>query len=128
MISRSITAVIACTALATACSSPTGTNPPDDGTVASVVVSPTTLTFDALGVTEPLTAVVRNADGDVLQNNVTWSVPQGNAVSVSTSGVVTAVSNGTATVRASAGGVTTDVAVTVSQVPVSISAADCRAP
>jgi choice-of-anchor B domain-containing protein len=122
MISRSITALIACSSLAVACSSPTGTNPPGGGTVASVVVSPTTLTFDALGVTEPLTAVVRNAEGDVLQNTVTWSVSQGNAVSVSTSGVVTAVSNGTATVRASAGGVTTDVAVTVSQVPVSISA------
>jgi choice-of-anchor B domain-containing protein len=119
MIARRNIAVLACTALALACSSPTVT-PPGDNTVETVTVTPTTLAFDALGLTSQLEAEVRNPDGQLLGLGVSWSVASGNAVTVSPSGLVTAVQNGTATVRASAGGKSTDVAVQVTQVPVGI--------
>ena len=108
---------IAIVAVVTGCSSPTDTTPPGDLTVATVTLDEAALTFDALGLTTQLTAQVRNTEGQLLQNGVTWTVANGNAVTVSASGLVTAQGNGTATVRATAGGKTGEVQVTVAQVP-----------
>lgn len=119
MQSRRQTALVATIALALACSS-SPTEPIVNGDVASITITPATLEMDALGVSAPLTAVARNSDNEVLDTPVTWSVASGNAVTVSPTGSVTAVGNGTATVRASAGGVTADRVVTVAQVPADI--------
>jgi choice-of-anchor B domain-containing protein len=114
------TALLALACLAAACSS-SPTEPPDgSGDVATISLTPGDLAFDALGLTSQLTAVPRDAAGEALQASVSWSVTDGSSVSVSTSGLVTALSNGTATVRAAAGGVSAEVDVQVSQVPASI--------
>lgn len=85
--------------------------------VASIVVTPTSLFFDALGATEVLAAEARDAGGQVVTGvSFAWSSTAGSVASVSSSGVVTAVGNGGATITASSGGVTSnDVSVTVEQ-------------
>ena len=113
-------APLALAAFAVACSSPAPTQPPGDLTVATITLDKNAIAFDALGVSEQLTAVVKNPAGQTLDVGVTWSVASGNAASVSASGHVTATSNGAATIRASAGDKTVEVEVTVVQVPTTI--------
>ena len=107
---------VALASLALACSSSPVT-PPGDQTVATVTAAPTSLAFDALGLTTQIETQVRNSEGQLMGVNVSWRVESGDAVTVSASGLVTAVKNGTATVRATAGGVTADIPVVVQQVP-----------
>jgi adhesin/invasin len=86
---------------------------------ASMNVTPgTTQTLTALGATVDFDATVFNSAGNPISGAmVTWSVPVGGAfVSInSVTGVATAVANGSATVRATSGGVTRDVTVNVEQ-------------
>jgi len=69
--------------------------------VTSVTVTPATVTMEN-GTNQQLTAEVLPANAT--DKNVTWSVVDGSAVTVSDTGLVTAVAEGTATVQASAGG------------------------
>jgi choice-of-anchor B domain-containing protein len=103
-------------------SSPDPITPPPGGTdVASVTVSPGTGVFAALGRTIPLAAELRNASDELLQGQaVTWTRRGTGATTVSGSGVVTAVANGTDTVIATAGGKSGQAVITVQQVPASI--------
>ena len=87
-------------------------DPPPAPTVTKVEVSPKTLDMTVGGNTEQLSATVTMSDGST-PPSVTWSVTAGSAVTVSGSGVVTAVSAGNATVTASAGGQSDSCAVTV---------------
>jgi adhesin/invasin len=86
---------------------------------ASMNVTPgTTQTLTALGATLDFDATVFNSAGNPISGaTVTWSVPVGGAfVSVNAvTGVATALANGSATVRATSGGVTRDVTVNVAQ-------------
>lgn len=108
--------LVAASFLATlgACSSPSEPAEP-----AAIALSTTTVALDALGATQQVTATVlddenREIDGE----SVTWSTSASGVVSVSSTGLLTAVTNGPATVTATAGGVTAQVAVTVEQLPV----------
>ena len=86
--------------------------------VASVAVEPSVVDV-TVGQTRTLTATVRDADGSVLTDRpVSWSSSNALVATVSSSGVVTAVAPGSATIDASAGGRSGGATVTVSLVPV----------
>ncbi len=96
--------------------------PPPGGTdVATVTVSPGDQSAASLGVTIPLTAVLRNTQDEVVQGQaVAWTRRGTGAVQVNTSGVVTTVANGTDTVVATSGGKSGFAVITVQQVPAAI--------
>ncbi len=89
----------------------------------TIVVAPVGgVTFASLTQTQQLSAAVLNQHGDtMLGQSITWASSNTAAARVSTSGLVTAVANGSATVTATSGGAHLDVAVTVAQVASSIS-------
>jgi len=87
----------------------------------SVVITPPTASFTAIGQTQQFAAVVKDQHGDTLVNaGVTWSSGNAAVVSISSSGLATAVANGTAQVTATSGTATQDVNVTVTQVAAQI--------
>jgi len=90
--------------------------------VASIDVTPTSATLTFLGETTTLTAVARDATGAVVTGvTFTWASSDPNVASVSNSGVVTALLNGTTDITASVGAVSSaDVAVTVQQLAATI--------
>lgn len=93
-------------------------------TVASVVITAPAAapTFGAFGRTVQFAGEARDAGGAAIAGKaVTWSSSSGGVASVSASGLVTAVSNGTTQIRASADGVqSAAVTVTVAQVTVTV--------
>jgi uncharacterized protein YjdB len=69
----------------------------------SISVSPNNSTLTATGASLQLTANVSPSNAN--NTSVSWSVQAGNSVSVSTSGLVTALSSGTSTIRATSNAV-----------------------
>ena len=102
--------------LSTACSgggSDGGPSPTNPAPVASIEVLPATVQLDRGG-TRQMTAVLKDAGGAVLLGRaVTWSSDDASKVSVSATGVVTALVAGTTNVRAAAEGKTAQAAVAV---------------
>jgi choice-of-anchor B domain-containing protein len=97
----------------------TGGPPP---TVGGIVLSQSTLAFDALGRTATLTATVTDPDGNPISGVVvSWTHRVGGVTTVNGSGVVTATGNGVDTVVAAVGTTTAQAVVTVSQQPVALS-------
>ena len=91
-----------------------GTDPP---VAANVSVSLSSVDFAAVGETQQLTASVVDRNGQVIAGaSVTWASNDNSVATVSTSGLVTAVGNGSATVTATSGGATGATGVTVAQV------------
>jgi trimeric autotransporter adhesin len=91
----------------------------------SVVLSSATLTFNALGTSQQLTATVRDQRGDPMPGaGVTWASGDAQVATVTTTGLVTAVGNGTTTVTASSGAASDSASVTVQQVAVSLTLSD----
>lgn len=88
---------------------PTG---PGDSTVTNVVVTAPVASIEAR---QSLTLAVelRNASGDVVSGTVSWTSSNQTVLSVSSSGTVTALVPGTATVTATAGNVSGSVDLTV---------------
>lgn len=76
-----------------------------DSDVASVVISPSSLFFDALGATQTLSATVRDGGGQEIQRTVQWSSSDDAVASVSAAGVVLALSRGSAAVSATVAGI-----------------------
>jgi uncharacterized protein YjdB len=98
--------------------SPPAPAPPHVG---SVDVTPGSVTLAAWGSTQQLTATVRATDMSVMGGaSVTWSSSAPGVASVDTTGLVTAVANGVATVTASSDGVSGTAAITVSQEAASV--------
>ncbi|MBM4184977.1 MAG: hypothetical protein FJ207_12310 [Gemmatimonadetes bacterium] len=65
-------------------------------TPASITLSSTTVNFASLNQTQSLTATVRDAGGATISGaTVTWSTSVASVATVSSGGLVTAVSNGT---------------------------------
>lgn len=90
-----------------------GSGPPP---VATVTVSPASVSLTYIGETRSLTATARDDAGNPLQVTVSWTSSNPSAVEVSSDGTVTARASGTSTVTATAGGVaSTPVAVAVDQ-------------
>ena len=90
--------------------------PPDPPRATTVTVSPATTALNALGATEQLTAEVRDQNGQVIAGaSVTWASSSAAVAPVSASGLVTAAGNGTATITATAGGVSGTATVTMAR-------------
>ena len=85
--------------------------------VATVDVSPTTATID-VGTTTTLSATTKDSRGNILTGRVVdWSSSNQSVATVSSSGVVTAVAAGTATITASSEGQNGTAAITVKAPP-----------
>jgi len=85
---------------------------------ASVTITPSTLSV-VVGTTGPLTATVKDAAGNVLTGRtVTWAAAPTAVATVSSTGVVTGESVGTATITATSGSASGTATVTVTPVPV----------
>jgi trimeric autotransporter adhesin len=81
-----------------------GTEPVVDNTIASVLISSSATTI-APGATVQLTAVPKNAAGTTVPGGTpTWSSSTQSVATVSSSGLVTAVANGTSTITATIDG------------------------
>ncbi|MCY4646332.1 MAG: hypothetical protein OXE73_05605 [Gammaproteobacteria bacterium] len=91
--------------------------PPEPATIA---VSPGSATFTFLGESRAFTASVLDREGNVLEGTVAWTTDAPAVLTVNSSGVVTALSNGAGTVRAVFEGVSGTATVTVSQTPATI--------
>ncbi len=86
-------------------------------TVATVTISPSSASVEQ-GATVQLTATARNASGTAIPGQVfTWSSTNTAVATVNSSGVVSGVGAGTATIRATTSGVTGNATVTVSSAP-----------
>ncbi len=84
--------------------------------VTTITLNTSSIFFDALGATSQLTASLTDQNGEpITDQSSTWSSNNEPVATVSTTGLVTAVSNGTATIQAKAGGVTASATVTVAQ-------------
>ena len=94
-----------------------GTTAPTPGAVASVEVTPAADTLIALGQTQQLMAVAKDAGGNVVSGKTfSWSSSAPGVVSVdAASGVATGVANGAATITASVDGKSGQAAVAVLQ-------------
>ncbi len=84
--------------------------------VTSIVISPSSLAMTFLDEDVPLTASVLDQNNQPIDGIVVWSVDDAAVATVSPSGLVTAVANGSAQVRAVVGSVSQTAAVTVGQV------------
>ena len=90
--------------------------------IASVVVTPESTVITSLGETTQLSAGARDPDGNPLAGKTfVWASSNPNAVTVGPSGSATAVSNGEATITATAEGVQGTASVTVVQEAATIS-------
>jgi alpha-tubulin suppressor-like RCC1 family protein len=84
--------------------------------LASVAVAPPSATLTSLGETLQLTATANDANGNAIAGKTfTWESSDESIATVSASGLVTAVTNGAATVTATTDGVGGDANVAVSQ-------------
>jgi uncharacterized protein YjdB len=99
------------------CTEPTAPSIP-----ASVELSATALSFSSLTESAPLVATVKTAKGVVMSDAaLQWTSANSAVATVSASGVVTAIGNGTTMVTATAGpNAAVSASVTVAQVPVSL--------
>ncbi len=84
-------------------------------TLASISVSPSELTLDALDATAQLEAMASDQRGNAFRALFTWTSADTSVVTVDADGQVTASGNGTATVTARSGTISGTAAVTVSQ-------------
>lgn len=109
-------ASLMCLLTLTACNGG-GTSGPGSGATATVTVTPAQATLDAIGGTQQLTAVVKDGSGNVLTGKaVSWVSSATGVASVSSTGLVTAVANGSATITATVDGKAGQAAITVAQV------------
>lgn len=94
--------------------------PPPPPAVASVAVTPSSATLIA-GATTQLTATPRDAQGNPLTGRtVTWTSSLESVATVSTAGLVFAVTPGSAQIRATSEGITGEATVTATPGPVAV--------
>ncbi|MDE2825366.1 MAG: Ig-like domain-containing protein [Gemmatimonadota bacterium] len=94
----------------------------------SIVLSSRSVIITAIGQTLQINATVLDQDNNVLTDaSVAWSSSNPAIASVSSGGLVTVVSNGTAQIRATSGGVSADANVMVTQVAASVAIAPTSA-
>jgi len=94
---------------------------PDPPVPTSVSVSPSSATLDALGATTQFSATVLDQNGQTMASaSVAWSSTNTSVLTVSSSGLGTAVAVGDATVTATSGTASGTAAAIVQQVPVQL--------
>lgn len=89
-----------------------GTDPDPDDAIASVTISPTSATVD-IGATQQLQATVRNGRNEVVSASVSWLSDDDTRATVSSTGLVTGVDDGSVTITATAEGRNGEAAITV---------------
>ncbi len=83
-----------------------------------LVVSPTTATLEALGSTQQFSARLEDEKGGQITGaSVTWTSTHPEVASVDGNGLATALKSGSASIRASAGGLTASASLSVNPVP-----------
>lgn len=87
--------------------------PPDPPRAAAISISPATVTLTAIGETATFTASVMDQFGAAFSGTVTWSSSAPEVFTVTAGGVVTAVANGSGTVMAAIGNLSSTASVTV---------------
>ena len=97
------------------------TDPVPPRAVGTITVSPPDVTLEALGATSQLEASARDRNGNVISASFSWGSSNTAVVTVDSNGLVSAVSNGMATVTVRSGTVSASATVTVEQEPASIS-------
>ncbi|MEX1998912.1 MAG: Ig-like domain-containing protein [Gemmatimonadales bacterium] len=92
--------------------------------VGSVTVNLTTVSMDAIGRTQQLSATVRDQDGELMEGQtISWSSSAPGVATISEAGLVTGVSNGSSSVTATAGSQSSPATtVTVQQVATTLTA------
>ena len=106
---------------------PTAPPPQPPATPTSITLSPDSVNLAALVQTQQLTARVTDSNGNTVSNpSITWTSSESGVATVSNSGLVSAVANGTATVTATLGALSANVEVNVEQVASSIVATPNR--
>ena len=99
----------------------TGPTTPDAAVPTSISLSATSLSFDAFGQTAQLTATVKDQNGLTMGGtSVSWTTSNPSVASVSSAGMVSALTDGTTTITATAGSVQATATVSVSQVAATI--------
>lgn len=94
---------------------------PDTPTATTITLSADALSFSSLGETHGLTASVSDQNGAVMpEAEVTWLTSADQVASVAADGSVAAVGSGTTTITASSGAASATAAVSVTQLPASI--------
>ena len=106
------------TVVMNACGGGDSSTGPDPNAVSSVVIDATTVTLTAIGATQQLTATARNSAGNTVSGkSFPFTTSAANVATVSSTGLVTSVGNGSATITATVVGGTASATsqVTVSQ-------------
>jgi len=104
-----------------------GSTGPSGTTVASVSVSPASHTLTAIGATRQLTAVAQDANGSTITGKTfVWASGDTTVATVSSTGMVTAVANGSTDISASVDGKTGSASVTVAQAVASVAVSSAR--
>lgn len=93
-----------------------------DQAVSTITVSPTTAALSSIGATQPFSAELKDANGNVVTNKtVTWSSTSSPVASVdSATGIAVAVGEGTASIKATVGDKFASASLTVAQVVAAI--------
>ena len=87
----------------------------------TVTLATTTLSFSSFEDTQQLIATVRGQNGAIItEASVTWTSSASSVASVSSTGLVAAVANGTATITATSGSATGTASVAVGQIAASV--------
>ena len=112
-----LTAVLLLAACGDGGTTPTSPPTPTTPVATSITVSPTSLSFSSVGATQQLSATVKDQNGATMSGaTVTWATTEAAVATVSSSGLVTSVGNGTGSVLAVSGSINGTAAVTVAQV------------
>ncbi len=112
-----LAALVSCGGSDPASPPPPTPQPPPPPAVVTVSVSPESPSLVA-GATLQLSATPRDASGTALARTVTWSSNATIVATVSSTGLVTAIAPGSAQASATSDGVTGNVTITVTPVPV----------
>ena len=97
-------------------STPTAPPPTPTPVATSITLSATSLSFSSLGETSQLSATVKDQNGATMSGaSVTWSSSSASIATVSSTGLVTSVADGTATITATSGSLSATASVTVAQ-------------
>jgi hypothetical protein len=105
--------------------SPTAPTPTPTPVATSVTLSVTSLSLASLGVTSQLSATVKDQNGATMASaTVTWATSDTAVATVSSTGLVTSVADGTATITATSGSATGTATVTVAQAAATLSLSD----
>src|SRR5690606_2192585 len=97
--------------------------PPPPPAVASVAITPSSAELD-VGQNRQLTAQPRDADGNSLSRTVSWQSSSAAVATVNSSGLVTAVSAGSAQITATSEGKSASAAITVNPVIIAVASVE----